>query len=291
MKKVTSQWLADTHAEFEEQGVHADDRAGLAEKQFRKEFVSESKDNDDFSVQWEHLNRQIDRILSHFLTQSNKEQGNVRSMFEGIYYFHGEFWEVRVPIVMGSPRIQAFRYLSMPPEYQQLLASEPGDVRDYVAVFADTYDYGYGIEEVERKCPSNFSTQLFRSADKHLRASISLLYQQRASSKAIEEARSAVEIFLKAFLSLKENLTDDKLLRQLNHHLDAAIDRCIAHGLTELTPLRDGIVGLPDIQTRYEARERTFGELWAAYRLALQTALAVLRPLTGGDSRKGFGLS
>jgi hypothetical protein len=291
MKKVTSQWLEETNAELERQNIGANDRAELAEKKFRKEFVDESKDTDDFQKQWEHLNIQIDKILSYFLTQTNKEQGYVRAQFVGIYYFLGTFCEIRVPIVMGAPGINAFEHIFMPPELCEPFRSDGESVRDYIGVFADTYDYGYGIEEVERKCPTDFSKELVRSADKHLRAVISLLHQPRASSKAIEEARSSVEIFLKAYLALKEGLTDGDLRMQIGHRLDTAVDRCVANGLNELAPLRDDILRLPDIQTRYEARERTFGELWAAYRLALRTALGVLRPLTGRDCRKGFGVA
>lgn len=102
MKKITSEWLEETNAEFDRQNIDANDRAELAEKKFRKEFVDEPNDTDDFQKEWEHLNIQIDKIRSFFLTQTKVERGNVRVQFIGIYYFLGTFCEVVVPLVMGA---------------------------------------------------------------------------------------------------------------------------------------------------------------------------------------------
>lgn len=290
MKKVTFQWLEETNAEFDRQNIDANHRAELAEKKFRKEFVDEPNDKDDFQKQWQHLNVQIDKIRSYFLTQTNMERGNVRAQFIGIYYFLGIFCEVVVPFVMGAPRINALEHLFMPPQLREPFGKDQEAVKDYIGVFADTFDYGYGIEEVERRCPSDFSKELFRSANKHLKACISLLAQNATSSKAMEEARMAVEIFLKAFTVCKNGLTDTELRNQFRHHLDKLADHCIAHGVTELLPLRDKIVALPGVEERYRATELPFGVLWSAYRLALSIGIAVLRGLGGRDCRAAFKL-
>lgn len=178
----------------------------------------------------------------------------------------------------------------MPPHLCEPFSKDPEAADDYIGVFADTYDYGYGIEEVERKCPSEFSRELFRSANKHLKACISLLAQNAANSKAIEEARMAIEIFLKAFVVMKDGITDAELRNQFRHHLDRLADHCIAQGVVDLVPLRDRIVALPGVEERYRAVELSFGVLWNAYRLALSVGAALLRGLVDRDCRPGFGL-
>ncbi len=288
MKEVTLQWLEDMAAELDRQGVGSNLRAEQAEKTFRKEFVVGPKSTEDFNAQWNHLNQQIEKIHSFFLTQTNKDRGYICAQFTGIYYFFGEFWKFSIPLVMGQRRLHAFKYLEMPFELQKRLASDVNSVKDYAGVFFDSVDYGYGIEEVERRCPNNLSKQLFRSGDKHLHAARALLCQQQASSKAIEDARMAIEIFLKAFIVAHDGLTDDELRRQFSHDLDRLADRCIVLGLTDLGPVKNKIVALPDVQTRYDAKERTFGELWGAYRVALAVGVAVLRPLTGRDCRPDY---
>lgn len=293
LNKVSSRWLEETNAELLKLGISASERAEAAEKKWRQENVDDlmARVDEEFKTLHDHHEKQLDKIRAYFLTQSNKDRGYIHPPFVGIFYYHGEFWETVVPFVMGQRAINAFRYLNMPIELKKALAADKEMLDEFIGFYADCYDYGYSIEEIEGKGIAAFPLELIRSGDKHLRACGSLLAQPKASSKATEDARLAVEIFLKAYIVILESLTDDELRRQIGHRLDLAIDRCTGLGLNEIRNVRDAVLQLPDVGSRYEAQERTFGELWASYRLAHKVGITVLRPFTGRDCRRGFGLT
>lgn len=293
LNRVSTKWLEETNVELQQQGISASDRAEAAEKKWRKENVDDlmARVDEEFKTLHDHLEEQLDKIKAYFLTQNNKDRGYIQPPFVGIFYYQGEFWETVVPFVMGQRGINAFNYLKMPDELKRSLAGDMEMLVEFTSFYADCYDYGYSIQEIEGKGMAAFPLELVRSGDKHLRACGSLLAQPKASSKATEDARMAVEIFLKAYIVTLEKLTDDELRKQIGHRLDLAIDRCIRLGLNELANVRDVVLQLPDVGSRYEAQERTFGELWASYRLAHRVGITVLRPFTGRDCRKGFGLT
>lgn len=290
MKKVTQDWLDETTAEFDKAGTDSDERAEMAEKKFRKQFVAELKETDDFTEQWEHLNKEIEKIESYYLTRSNRDRGWIGAQFTGAYYYRGGFWQVDVPLVMGSRRPHPFKYLHIHPEPAQALQDDKDAITDYFSHYADCYDYCYAMMEVGRRCPNDLSKELFQSADKHIRSATALLLQNDTSSKAIEDAALATEIFLKAFVAATEGLTDKELKNNFGHRLDWLTDHCIAKGLADLTAFRERVLQLPNVQARYTAKERTFGELWGAYRLAMRVGLVVLRHLTNRDCRAAYGV-
>jgi len=67
---------------------------------------------------------------------------------------------------------------------------------------------------------------LAASADRELRATVSLLTESRhASSKAMETAALATEMFLKAYLASHAGLTKSEAKR-IGHNVAGAADRC-----------------------------------------------------------------
>lgn len=298
MKKVTSQWLEEISKEFRQNGItDGHIKTCLAVEKWRKENAKNSSQISDSDIysDLQQLNKQIDEIKLYFLTQSEKDRGIIDIQFVGIFYYLGSFWQLEVPFCLGRSGVRIFDQLIMPNEVRQKFYKDKISLNEYISVWEDSCDYGYGIKEVESKCKTDDSKELFRSADKHLRSTISLLNQEKANAKAIEDARMAVEIFLKAFLSVKENLTDQQLKDKFNHFLEKPIkhryithglfDSSITHGLNDLIPIKKKLTLFPSIESRYKATEWTLGELWTTYRLALQTGTTVLRNLTKRDTK------
>ncbi len=205
-----------------------------------------------------------------------------------MYYYYGYFWEVTVPMVFGSPRINALSHLKMDDRLKSQLAQDTSELKEYIRVFADSYDYAFSIEELEGKCRSDTARQFYSSGDKHLRAIKALLHQNKVSSKAVEDARMAVEMFLKAYVAHVDGVDERALKDTYRHGLEGLIDRCESGGAIEIGELRSRILAFPEVSSRYNIQERAFGDLWSAYLLTLRSALAVLRPLSGRDLRKGF---
>ncbi|MGI8641663.1 MAG: hypothetical protein ACR2MG_17175 [Pyrinomonadaceae bacterium] len=291
MKKVDLDWLQKTNEEFKLKGiVDSEDKTWKACQKWRDENVSEIfKDtNIDHQIVSDYLDEQDSKIEEYFLTQTTKNRGWVSPPFSGVYYFAGNFWEITIPLAFGRVRIDFFQCVKMPNELKQNLHDDKDKLNEFVNVSCDCLDYGMEIDGINRVCSRDYSKELFGSGDKHLRSAISLLVQEKASSKAIDDARMAIEIFQKAYLSVKDTSFGDKEAIKISHHLERGLDECVSKGLVELSGIRKNLSIFPDISARYDSDEKTFGELWSAYKLAQFVATTTIRDFTGRDSRKLF---
>ena len=293
MKKVDLEWLQKTNEEFKSQGIaDGEDKKRKACKKWRDENVSEIlKDKSiDHQVVAEYLEEQDNKIGEYFLTQTTKDRGWVSPPFYGVYYFAGHFWEITIPLVFGRARIDFFECLKMPNDLKRALFADKERSSEFVQFACDCLDYGFEINGLYRICSTDYSKKLIASGDKHLRSAISLLQQEKASSKSIDDSRMAVEIFQKAYLSIKDTSFTDNEARKLSHHLDKGLEQCINVGLAELSSVKNNLGIFPDIADRYSGEEKTFGELWNAYKIAQFIATTIVRDLTGRDSRSSFKL-
>lgn len=291
---VTSRWLETTNKEFLDRGIAASDRVRRAIQKWRRENAQDitALSDDDLSLLSSHHDTQIEKIKSYFFTETNKKAGYIGGpVFVGVYYYQGDFWEATVPEIWGQRPLYPFRNLAMPGGLKNLLAGDKEMKAEYLSFYADCVDYGYSIMEMSSFLKlTELASKLFISGDEHLKAIGAQLTHVRPNSKAILDAAMVAEIFLKASIATKRQLTDDKLLIKISHNLGDAIELCISDGVTELSVLKNQLVQLPKVSARYAVEERTFGELWSAYRLVHKTAVAVLRPLLGRDCRKAFGV-
>ncbi len=293
MKKVNLEWLQKTNEEFKSQGItDGEDKNWKACQKWRDENVSEIlKDKDvDHQVVAEYLEEQDNRIGEYFLTQTTKDRGWVSPPFSGVYYYAGHFWEITIPLAFGRVKIDFFQCLKMPSDLQRILYADKERLNEFIKVACDCLDYGSEINGLNRIFSTDYSRELFGSGDRHLRAAISLLHQEKVSSKAIDDSRMAIEIFQKAYLSIKDRAFTDREARKISHHLDKGLDSCVNLGLVELSSVKNDLKIFPDITGRYSGDEKTFGELWNAYKTAQFIAATIVRNLTGRDSRSSFRL-
>ncbi len=206
MKNVDLEWLQKTNEEFKSQGVtYGEDKNWRACKKWRDENLSEIlKDKSiEHQVIAEYLENQDNKIGEYFLTQTTKDRGWVSPPFSGIYYFAGHFWEITIPLAFGMVRIDLFECLKMPNDLKKKLHADKEKLNEFINVACDCLDYGSEIDGIDRICSKDYSKQLVGSGDKHLRSAISLLQQEKVSSKAIDDSRIAIEIFQKAYLSIE----------------------------------------------------------------------------------------
>jgi len=102
---------------------------------WRKEYVGiflACRDNTrDYEFASGHLEFQLDKIRSYFLTQSNRERGSFQSPFVGIYYFWGEFARVTVPFIMGRRSVNLLGCLSLPSDLIQILGNDSESTNEY----------------------------------------------------------------------------------------------------------------------------------------------------------------
>jgi hypothetical protein len=206
--------------------------------------------------------------------------------FTGAFYFDAGFWPVSIPYFAGSSMLDGRQAVAdMPDQFWNRLASNREFMEDFKAVWADCIDYGVGVREFRSRDDNGAPWLKFlRSGDKELSAAIGLLCRLKPESKAIESARMAVEMFLKAALCHSGmGLGDAKnLSHNLKKALNAILGRFPESGFRELEMRLDIF---PPISDRYEAREYERQQLWDAYKIAQFTGAEFVRTLTGRNTR------
>lgn len=116
---------------------------------------------------------------------------------------------------------------------------------------------------------------------------MSLLLEDNPQPKAIETARMAVEMFLKAILVIKDDSWDeDKLRKKINHDLSKAINYCVSvTGSKELQNLISRVSLFPPVGDRYKGKARKNADLWQGYALAQVVGAIFTRMFSDRDTR------
>jgi hypothetical protein len=113
-----------------------------------------------------------------------------------------------------------------------------------------------------------------------------LLLERNPNPKAMESARMAAEMFLKAYLARETALTEQQAKRSVGHKLDIALDMILAvESESELATLRAALVAFPPVEDRYQGGNKESKELWKCYRTAQAVAATVVRRFSGRDCR------
>ena len=131
---------------------------------------------------------------------------------------------------------------------------------------------------------------MLTAADEHLQLATSALFQAPPQGQMVQPAIMAAEMYLKAFLCIKNSLTEDQLRNNYKHNLKKLVDDCL-----EITPssrLQSAKQTmrrfLPSVNDRYTPSNYTLAELWKIYKLTLFAAAEILRLLSGRNLRKNF---
>jgi hypothetical protein len=211
----------------------------------------------------------------------------VPHFFVGTFYFDAGFWPVAIPYFAGQQMLDGRKAVSdMPDAIWERLVTNNEHVENFKALWADCLDYGVGVREFRSQGVSANEPwrKFLLSADKELNATVSMLCRFQPESKAIESARMAVEMFLKAALCHAGMSYDAavKLSHRLDKSLTAVLDKFPDSPLRELFTRLDTF---PPVSDRYEAKEYGKQQLWLAYKLAQFTGAEFVRTLTGRNLR------
>lgn len=272
-------WLKNLNEKLRWEDVHPKARPFLAIKEFSKEF------------HYPFLNFNSDEvrtILNWFSENTKPGSHAIGSMYKGAYYFDACFWSVNIPLGYGKQFvIDAFDSLQMPDNLKQQIESDPKESGDFMFLFVDCFDYAYGYDDILKlKTFNELATNFIRSANKELQATVSLLLEENPKPKAIETARMAVEMFLKAILVIEDSWNENTLRKKINHDLIKAIDYCVSvTGSKELQHLRSRMSFFPDIYERYQGKTRTTADLWQGYALAQVVGAIFTRMFSDRDTR------
>jgi hypothetical protein len=234
-----------------------------------------------------------DEIFKWFEEHSPADAHAIGALFTGAFYFDAYFWKLEIPIAFGVVQLNALDSLrQMPKTVKAQLERDRIMMWRFVELWVDSLDYGYGIDDLghgSRLPPMGnqpFATQLMVSAHRELTASVRLLTETRTpNAKALESARMATEMYLKAYLAMHASLSEDAS-KQLGHNLEKLVAACKSARLNDdITDLSKHVSVFPPIGARYQGAEHENQRLWSGYAVALRTGVTFTRSITDRDGR------
>ncbi len=227
-------------------------------------------------------------VFDWFQRNSAPQSHAIGALFTGIFFYDVYFWPINIPIAYGTVSLEPFVALrNMPESVISRLRNESIARLAFLGCWADCVDYGFGRDDLQKNRKlSSFAEQLFTAADAQIDATVALLLEHRPNSKAMDCARMATEIVLKAFLATHDALTE-RGAKGIGHDLTSALDACIrANPNTELAVLSGSISAFPPIESRYQGTSFTLDQLWSAYATAQFAASAFVRSVTDRNMRR-----
>lgn len=273
-------WLKKINEKLRQQDVHPKARTFLAIKEFSKEFNYPFLD---------FTSDEARTIFNWFSENTKPGSHAIGSMYKDAYYFDSCFGSVNIPLGYGKQFcVNALDSLQMPDNLKQQLESDSRESWNFMFLWVDCLDYAYGYDDIFKlKSFKPLATNYIRSAHKELQATVSLLLEDNPQPKAIETARMAVEMFLKAILVIKDDSWDeDKVRKKINHDLSKAINQCISFTESqELQRIKSLLSFFPDVHERYKGKTRKTADLWQGYALAQVVGAIFTRMFSDRDTR------
>lgn len=277
--KPTEEWLRAINEKFRKEDVPPRARPFLAFKAFAKEFKCSVIIPSETATM----------ICEWFYKNTQEGSHKIGSMYKGVHYFDSCFWPVLIPIICGRPSVNAFDSLvSMPENIKDQIKADRTQLWSLVFLWVDCFDYAYGYADIigdpKFKSPAlNF----IKSADKELRATVTLLLQDNPEAKAIESARMSVEMFLKAIVVLKNGWSEAEIKRKIGHNLIAAGQEAFSCTQSkEIQEIGKKFSFFPEIHERYSGKEWKARDLWKGYCIAQVVAATFTRLHSQRDTRQ-----
>lgn len=269
---VSEDWLKKLNKELRDAGI----------EQRRRPWDAIRRYSQEFNISVDLSSGLAKQIFEWFEAHSKPGAHQVGSLYESIYFYDSQFWPVSIPIIYGSVQLNALDSLyQMPDPIKKELMSDKEQAWDYVVFWADCVDYGMGIDDLKKATSLDANgMQFLMSGDQELRASVSILSQLRPDSRAVLTCRMAVELFSKAYIALKQGLTE-RQAKSIGHDLNKCLDQFIkASGHSYFETIRAKLSVFPEIQDRYKEQDVTLDRLWNGFALAQSIGALTIREHT-----------
>lgn len=275
---VSEDWLKKLNKEFRDAGIG----------QCRRPWDAIRRYSQEFNVPLDLTSDLAKKIFEWFEANSKPGVHQFGSLYDSIYFYDSQFWQVSIPLIYGSVKLNALDSLSqMSDLIKEELMSDQKQAWDYVFYWADCVDYGLGVHDLKKTSSLDANgIQFLMSGDQELRAAVSILSQSRPDSRAILTCRMAVEIFFKAYIALKQGLTT-KQAKSISHNLNKGLDQFIeVSGYTNWEVVRNKLSVFPEIHDRYKEQDVTLETLWDGFALAQSIGALIIREHTDRNTLK-----
>ncbi|MBM4066765.1 MAG: hypothetical protein FJ266_14190 [Planctomycetes bacterium] len=279
MHELTDEWLKKTNEGFSKNDIPHQQRPWLAWGEWAKLTGRPIAMNDEDTK----------RIFYWFEKNTKAGSQQIGPMYTGAYYYDSCFWPIVVPVIYGIVTVNARDSLkTMPSNIANQLWTNRDKLIEYVSVWADCFDYAYGFDDLQKiSTYGKFAQELLNSGNQQLNATVALLLERSPNSKSTESARMSTEIFLKAFLASKVELSEKDAKNKIRHDLERVLNRCLAvDANSELKAVIPNLKLFPGIEDRYKGTDKIPKKLWCAYAIAQFVGATVVRSLSGRDVRK-----
>jgi hypothetical protein len=276
--KPSEDWLRTINEKFRREDVPPKARPILAILEYSKQFNCSWISPSD-----------IDKTIEGWFYENTKPGSHkIGSLYKGAFYFDSCFWQIDIPIIIGCYRVNAFDSLtSMPDNLKIEVQAKHQILREFISVWLNCVDYAYGYDDIlQLNKFSQLSLSFLKSAHKELQATVALLLEDTPQSKAIETARMAVEMYLKAILIIQNGWNDETQVKKIGHDLATAVQQCIeVTNNQDIEMIKEQLNFFPSINERYKAKEWKASELWFGYSIAQYIATTFTRIFSNRDSR------
>ena len=275
-KEKLENLLKPLNRKYRKNNIHPRQRPFLAFKEVSKKFNTVLTSGS------------MERINNWFVENTAKGSHAIGPLFRGVYYFDGMFWPLDISTGYGEFAVYIFESLTdMSTNLKNEIEADKEEFRFYGFVWADCTDYAYGYDDLlgDSKLRSD-AIILMKSANEQLIGIAPLLIQSRPLSRAMENCKLSIEMFLKAIIVDKAGWTDKKLKDKIFHTIPKAVNKVI--DLTnnyELHKIKNDYLFFSNLDERYKAKTYSTEDLWRGYVIAQRTAAIFTRMYSDKDCR------
>lgn len=209
---------------------------------------------------------------------------SISGEFKSVFYIDSEFWQLSIPIIYGTVKVDPFACLvNMPNSLKDELFANADCAQDYISFWVDCMDYAYGFQHILSSDKINpDGLPFFKAADQNLKLATTHFYNRVNNSVVVWNCRDALERYMKALIGFEIGLSE-KEARNIGHDLDEAFKRLLEiPGNEQLEALADELNVYPEYKKNtYDRVELDRLTEWRCFRFSQHMGAHVVLKFTG----------
>ena len=226
------------------------------------------------------------RIRKIHQTLYRTKDVSVGGLHGGAFMFRGIAAEVRIPLFLGSVKINPFKHNDLSSRQIEWLRSDPEHTEAYVSIFSDLFDFSACLNSFGGYAkPPEPARPLFGLATFQIQGAGATLCAAFNERGAIQSSLIGAELALKAALAGKG--VSDADLKEYGHNLSLLVEAVgNLYGSFELASVEARMRLLPNlVDNRYSPEQLSRMETGDIVMTGQYIAGAVARAVTGGSFR------
>ncbi|EJD6670598.1 hypothetical protein M0K80_RS06950 [Providencia rettgeri] len=273
-----NEWISNINAEFRDAGIEPQSRPLKAIMRYSEEFNT--------SISFSSSTAK--NIFKWFETHSKPRTHQIGSFHESVYFYDYQFWVISIPLIYGRAQVDMLDCIKeMPHVMKDEMMSIHKEAWKYAIYWADTVDYGLGLDDLKNKEHlDKFGVQFLMAGAQELKAATSILSQHRPDPRAVLNCGLALEMFFKGYIAIKNGLTESEA-KAIGHNLNKGFDRFIEiSGIKQVDEIRPILKIFPKIHERYQVQDISLENVWKCYSFTHSVGATIVREFTNRNVLK-----